>query len=278
MSAAILAERIRRALYISLGVLLLSSLLPLFLRSFARSILFPGCSVSFSEMKPLSEHLPRFETVAYQALDNHPLQGAWFFSDKNTLTVLVFHGNAESAAQNLPFAADLFHAGFNVFLAEYRGYGGLTGSPSEEGLYADGAGAVQFVREKGVHDGQMILYGRSLGTGVAAELATRRNPALVLLVSPYTSIVEMGKSIAGPLADWAVADRFDTLSKLCQISSPVVILHGTLDEVIPVEMGRRLAASRKGTDIIEIPEGTHNDIPGLLPLVLAELRKVDRKG
>ena len=152
--------------------------------------------------------------------------------------------------------------GLGVFLAEYRGYGGLAGSPSEKGLYADGEAALAELGRLGVPPARVVLVGRSLGSGVAVELATRHRVAAVVLVSAYTSIVDMGRTVAGPLAPLVVRDRFDSLSKIARVASPVVLLHGTRDDVVPVEMGRRLAAARPGARWVEVPEATHNDFPG----------------
>ena len=176
--------------------------------------------------------------------------------------VLYFHGNAEAAAQNLPFAASLRARGLGVFLAEYRGYGGLGGSPSEKGLYADGEAALAELGRLGVPTARVVLVGRSLGSGVAVELATRHTVAAVVLVSAYTSIVDMGRTVAGPLAPLVIRDRFDSLSKIARVASPVVLLHGTRDDVVPVEMGRRLAAARPGARYGRGARGDAQRLPG----------------
>ena len=116
--------------------------------------------------------------------------------------------------------------------------------------------------------------GRSLGTGVATELAVRHPSALLVLISPYTSMVDMGRRLAGPAAPFAVPDRYDNLGKLPRVQCPVVILHGTRDEVIPVTMGRTLATAAPGITFVEVPEASHNDFPGLEERVA---REVERK-
>ena len=160
------------------------------------------------------------------------------------LVVLYFHGNVEAAAHNLPLADALRAAGLGVFLAEYRGYGGLPGAPSEKGLYA-------MARRRSPSwparpPARVVLVGRSLGSGVAVELATRHRVAAIVLVSAYMSIVDVGRTVAGPLATLVIRDRFDSLSKIARVASPVALLHGTRDDVVPVTMGRRLAAARPG--------------------------------
>ncbi len=118
---------------------------------------------------------------------------------------------------------------------------------------------------------RVVLVGRSLGSGVAVELATRHRVAAVVLVSAYTSIVDMGRTVAGPLAPLFVRDRFDSLSKIGRVSSPVVLVHGTHDDVVPVSMARRLAAARPDARWVEVPEATHNDFPGLAGILAREI-------
>jgi pimeloyl-ACP methyl ester carboxylesterase len=128
------------------------------------------------------------------------------------------------------------------------------------------------VREAGVQPERLILMGRSLGSGVATELAVRHDCALLVLISPYTSMVDMGRIVAGPVARLAVPDRYDNLAKITRVQCPAVILHGTRDGVIPVRMGRALAAAA-GIALVEVPGASHNDFPGLDELVVREIGK-----
>jgi fermentation-respiration switch protein FrsA (DUF1100 family) len=213
--------------------------------------------------------------VWYETADGIRLAGAYFPPPAPERPVVLYvHGNAEAAAQNLPLAESLRARGLGVFLAEYRGYGGLGGSPSEEGLYADGEAALGELGRLGVPPSRVVLAGRSLGSGVAVELATRHPVAAVVLVSAYTSIVDMGRTVAGPLASLVIRDRFDSLSKIVRIAPPVVLLHGTRDDVVPVAMGRLLSAARPGSRWVEVPEATHNDFPGLADLLALEIESL----
>ncbi len=115
--------------------------------------------------------------------------------------------------------------------------------------------------------------GRSLGTGVAVEVASRRPPRLLILVSPYTSLVDMGRSLVGPLAPFLVPDRFDNLSKIAALTCPIVIVHGTRDEVVPFEMGRRLAAAGRNVRFIPLEGRGHNDLPELPRLIVEEIHR-----
>ncbi len=248
------------------------------LRALSRSVIYPGSNQAFPPEAELARAIPGASLIRYAAPRGPTLTGALVRARSDSgpglrRVIAFFHGNAESAAENLPLAALFAEAGVDVFLGEYRGYGGNAGRPSEEGLYADGEAGLDALSRLGYRQENVFLVGRSLGTGVAAELAVRRSAALVVLVSPFTSAVEMGRVAAGPLAPLLVADRFDTLSKIGRVRSPVAILHGTLDEVVPVAMGRRLAAASPGARYVEVPAASHSDFPGLPELILEELRR-----
>ncbi len=253
----------------AVGVLLAAALVSVMLTSLVRSMIFPASQAPFPEPGE------GWSVVRYETSDGVRLAGAFFPPPPPDASVLLyFHGNAEAAAHNLPLAAELRARDFGVFLAEYRGYGGLPGSPSEEGLYADGEAALAELGRLGVPPSRVVLVGRSLGSGVAVELATRHRVGAVVLVSAYTSIVDMGRTVAGPLARLVIRDRFDSLSKIARVASPVVLLHGTRDDVVPVAMGRRLSAARPDARWVEVPEATHNDFPGLAGLVAREVEAV----
>lgn len=252
-----------RPVLLALVVLFVLVLLTGCLRLLSRSMMYPGSPVPFPPEADLARRFPQARLVDYQAADGAQLKGALFQRPGSQAPLVIhFHGNAESAAQNLDFAEELFDHGLDVFLAEYRGFGGLPGSPTESNLYADGEGALQALQAAGIPPERIVLLGRSLGTGIATELAVRHPCRQLVLVSPCTSMVDMGKLIAGPLANFAVADRYDNLTKIRRVRCPVTILHGTRDEVIPVRMGRTLAAAA-GTELIEVPEASHNSFPGL---------------
>ena len=243
------------------------------LHRFARSMIYPGSPVPFPSAEDLARRLPTARLIDYRSADGIALRGALVRADPEAPVAVYFHGNAESAAQNLPFAADLASRGISVFLAEYRGFGGLQGEPTEDGLYADGEAAVDAVLATGTPPERLLLIGRSLGSGVATELALRKPAALLVLISPYTSMVDMGKGIAGPAASLAVPDRYDNLGKIARVRCPVVILHGDRDDVIPVTMGRKLAAAAPGITYVEVVGASHNDFPGLEELVVREVGK-----
>lgn len=237
--------------------------LPLvFLRLISRSLIYPGSPVPFPS--DLDRRNPGAVLLRYRSADGFPLAGAYLpASDPRAPVAVYFHGNAESAAQNLDLATALVRSGITVFLPEVRGYGGLGGRPTEQHLYKDGEAALEALRSMGIPPERLVLVGRSLGCGIAVELALRHPCAKLVLISPYTSMVDMGRLVVGPVAPLVVPDRYDNLAKIGRLKMPVVILHGTQDEVIPVRMGRALAAAAPGVRYIEVPEASHNDFPGL---------------
>ena len=249
------------------------------LRLFARTVIFPGCADPFPSGPELVRRIPGATIVPYAAPGGPRLAGVFVPASgepgesSGAPVVVWFHGNAESAAGNLPLAADLSGRGLGVFLPEVRGYGGFAGRPSERGLVADGEAALAALERLDVARSGIVLVGRSLGTGVAAALAVRRPPALLVLVSPFTSAVELGRGLVGALAPILVPDRFDTLSRVAAVRAPVVVFHGTADEVIPVEMGRRVAVAAPLGRFEEIAGATHNEIPDLAGRIAGEVRR-----
>lgn len=178
-------------------------------------------------------------------------------------TVVVFHGNGETIASGMGLAEDLRGRGFGVVLAEYRGYGVSrdAGAPSEQGLYRDAMAVLDALDAQGIGRERVVLMGISLGTGVAAEMARRGRAAALVLVSPYTSIAAMAQRAAPFLPSaWLCPDKFDTLSKAGGIHVPTLVVHGDADEVIPVAMGRAVAAAIVDAKLHVIAGGHHNDL------------------
>jgi fermentation-respiration switch protein FrsA (DUF1100 family) len=245
----------------------------LVLRLFARSVIYPRPRVPFPSESQLASRSENARLVAYETAGGISSKGIVVRARSGAdARVLYFHGNAESAVQNLPLAEELARHGIDTFLAEYRGYSGLPGRPTETGLYQDAEAALRAFGEGPDLPG-LVVVGRSLGSGVAVEIASRRPPRLLILISPYTSLVDMGRSLVGGLAPVLVPDRFDNLSKIAALKCPIVIIHGTRDEVVPFEMGRRLAAAGQNVRFIPLEGRTHNDLPELPRLIAEEIRR-----
>ncbi|MEZ6185425.1 MAG: alpha/beta hydrolase [Planctomycetota bacterium] len=175
--------------------------------------------------------------------------------------VLLFcHGNAGNLADRYPYLPELTRFA-DVLLFDYRGYGRNDGQPSEEGLYRDAMAAWSWLTtEAGVAPSRIVLLGRSLGGGPAAELATRVPAAGLILDSTFTSIPDMAQ-IAFPFVPrFLVRTKFDTERKLAQITCPVLVVHSRADEVVPFRMGQALfAAAREPKTWVELEGAGHNE-------------------
>ena len=130
-----------------------------------------------------------------------------------------------------------------VLLAEYRGFGGNGGTPREQGLYADARAAIGFLGRQGVGPGRMVLFGESLGSGVAVQMATEYACAALVLEAPYSSVVDVAQDRYWMFPVKAlVKDRYNSTAKIGKVRCPILIMHGTADRVIPIKFGERLFA------------------------------------
>jgi uncharacterized protein len=159
-------------------------------------------------------------------------------------TILYFHGNAGSMAWRADRFARLQSAGYGVRMVGYRGFGGSSGSPSERGLIIDALAAYDRMRAEGLAPQDIILFGESLGTGVAVQLAAARPVAGVILDSPYTSTADAGAYHYPYLpVRWLMWDQFNSLAHIAAIRAPLLVVHGARDEVVPYALGQRLFAA-----------------------------------
>ncbi len=186
-----------------------------------------------------------FAEVAFATADGLRLL-AWYAppGDGDAPVLVYFHGNGGSIAMRAAKFAPFFEAGYGALLVEYRGYGGNPGAPSEAGLYADGHGALDWLEREGIAPARRVLYGESLGTGVAVELALSRSVGALVLEAPFTALAEVGARAYPWLPVRAlVRDRYDSLAKIGRLAVPVMVIHGEADRVVPAEMGRALLAA-----------------------------------
>jgi hypothetical protein len=204
------------------------------------------------------------EPVAFNTSDGLRL-GAWFFAGSGPpprLTLLVFHGNAGNRSDRIPFAASLRKHGVQVLLTDYRGYAGNAGSPTEEGLAIDARAALSYLQSRSDVDRSRVVYfGESLGTGVATRLASEHAPAGLILRSPFTSLVDVGRHHYPLLpVRLLLRDRFPSIDHAAHIRCPLLVIAGARDSVVPIDVTRRLyAAFGSAKTLAEIPGADHND-------------------
>jgi len=174
-------------------------------------------------------------------------------------TLLYFHGNGGALEYRNVSFRHFFDQGLGVFMMSYRGYSGSTGEPSEAANVADAKLAYEALLKEGVRPQDIILYGESLGSGVAIQVAAEKPVAGIILDSPYTSVAEL----AARLYPWLpvnllLKDRYDSILHIRNVHAPLLVVHGEADDIIPVEMGRRLfAAANEPKAIVTIPGGGH---------------------
>jgi uncharacterized protein len=221
---------------------------------------------------------PQVTRVEYAASDGQPLF-AYLVSDADSgvdavstpargrRVLIVFHGNADLAGWLVPWAREVARrTGHLVVLTEYRGYAGLGGSPTYSASRLDARAAWALVVDSlGASPADVSLFGHSLGSAVATELATEHKPRRLLLMSPLTSARAMARRmIVSPvMLAWPVISRvhYDTRSRVATLDVPVWVTHGERDLIIPARMGRDVfdAAKVKG-ELLLVPNAGHNDV------------------
>jgi len=174
--------------------------------------------------------------------DNIELLG-WFYNKdlEKFKTILFFHGNAGSL-ENRTYKLNHFkNLNVNFLIIAWRGFSGNKGKPNERGLYEDARSAIEWLKKKNVNEKSIILYGESLGTGVAIEIAQQKNYAGIILESPFTSMINMGKKYYPifPIS-FLLKDKFESDKKIANISIPILIMHGKIDKIVPYYMGRKM--------------------------------------
>ena len=196
---------------------------------------------------------------------------------------IVFPGNAGSRIDRLHLGERLTGGGLRVLLVDYRGYGGNPGSPTEEGLALDARAARRFVEENALEQwGPVIYYGESLGAAVAVELTSEYPPDLLVLRSPFTSLVDVGSFHYRflPIAR-LLKDRYPSLRRASSITSPVVVIAGRLDRIVPYSQSVRLFEAFPGRKrFVTIEAADHNDAtlvdhPFLIDEIIRGLRPDD---
>ncbi len=210
---------------------------------------------------PAEAGLQDVEEVVLETGDGARVIAWWQRARPEQPTLLYFHGNAGSLALRAETFRRYQAFGRGIFMMSYRGYSGSTGSPSEAANVADAVLAYQRLVDAGVDPSDIILYGESLGSGVAVQLAAQRPVAGVILDAPYTSIVDVGaKAYPFLPVRLLMMDRYDSLSRIAKIEAPLLVLHGARDRVVPVDMGRAMHAAAPGPkELAIIPLAGHND-------------------
>ncbi len=216
---------------------------------------------------PAASGAPELSAVSTNTADGLRLVSWYHAAADGRPTLVYFHGNAGAIDDRGGKVRPYLDVGWGVLLAGYRGYGGNPGSPTEAGLYADAEAALTFLRAEGVRPGQIIVYGESLGSGVAVEAARRMSLAdrpvgAVVLEAPFTSMADAAASHY-PYAPTRllVRDKYESLSKIDAIGAPLFVFHGDRDRVVPIALGKRLfEAASSPKEAKWIAGAAHSDL------------------
>lgn len=218
------------------------------------------------DQPPAATALPGAEEVEFETEDGLRLRG-WFLAAPYAegRAVLVCNGNAGDRSFRAPLAAALAQRGYSVLLFDYRGYGGNPGTPSETGLLADARAAQAYLASRLDVDAARVAYaGESLGAAVALALAVERPPAALVLRSPFTTLGDLGRYHYPflPIFDVLLADRYSSIERIRRLRSPLLVVVGDRDRIVPFEHSRRLYEVAPGDvdkRFVVIPGADHND-------------------
>ena len=156
-------------------------------------------------------------------------------------TILFLHGNAGSLENRIHKINNFKDLNVNFLLLAWRGFSGNKGSPTEQNLYEDAWSAIKWLKSEGIKESNIIIYGESLGTGVATEIAQNKNFAGVILESPFTSMIDAGKTKYPYLpVKFLLKDKYESNKKIQNIKIPILIMHGKVDNIVPFYMGEKM--------------------------------------
>jgi hypothetical protein len=210
-----------------------------------------------------------YDDVTFHTEDGLKLNG-WFIPGKtksltadNLFTLLWFHGNAGNISHRLENIKMLYdRVPVNIFIFDYRQYGKSEGKVSEHGTYIDARAALKYLQSrKDINHERIIIFGRSVGSGVAVDLAVKGKCCALILETPFTSMKDLAKSLYPFLPiGYILQTKYDSISKIRDIKVPTLIMHGDKDELVPIEQGRKLyEAANEPKEFYTIPGATHND-------------------
>ncbi len=237
----------------------LLTLLVIFQRSF---IYFPD--TTRPDLAAYGQVAEGYQVITAQTEDGLRLEGWYYQGDADKPVILWFHGNASNYANRVYWAQHLTKAGYSVVLAGYRGYAGNPGTYTEGNLYKDAHAWVKTVQnDLHVSPGNLVLYGESLGSGIAVEIATHYDVRALILHTPYKSLRALAERTY-PIfpIKYVMYDQYDSLSRIPHIHKmPVLMFHGTQDNVIPFTHARELFdAAPKPKTFVALEGASHSDV------------------
>ena len=226
-------------LYLAISsIILMYLVIILFVYFYQRNLLYNP-----SENNYLNDEIKFSYKEIFIKTDENIKLKSWFVKKdlKKFKTILLFHGNAGNLFNRVYKLNELNKLDLNILLISWRSFSGNKGKPTEKNLYHDAEKVVKWLNTQGLNNKDIVLYGESLGTGVATELASKNNFGGIILESPFTSMVETAKIYYPYLpVNLLLKDRFNSKNKIKDIKTPILIMHGKKDNVVPQKMGLEL--------------------------------------
>jgi len=242
--------------YVCIGYLIL--IISLFI--FQRSFLYLPAKEKVDSVYFLNTGL---EEISLKTKDGLVLK-SWIKEPKSQdkYTILIFHGNGGHVGHRVNKFAPFINAGYGLFLLEYRGYADNPGKPNEKGLLYDALAAIEFLSKNKIKSEKIILYGESLGCGIAVKLSSQAEFAATVLEAPYTSIADVAQKHYWYLpAKWLIFDQYNIIDIIDTIRSPLLILHGEKDNVVDISFGKKVfSAAKEPKKSLFVPNANHNNL------------------
>lgn len=245
--------------------------LALILISFFSIVILHGCKLLVNKMtfhpdnaNVLStDQLPsNVQEIFIETEDQVKIQ-SYFIPNKSSEKILIyFHGNAGNICHRLPDLMQISNFGINVLGISYRGYGKSQGKPSEKGIYIDGEATLNYaIQRLDFSINNITLLGRSIGTTVAINTSQNLNIGGLILVTPLTSGKDHAQAAGLGFISFLAGDSFNNIDKIVHVSCPILVIHGTQDNIIPFEMGKRIYNKAKTKkQFVKIEGADHNNL------------------
>ena len=201
-----------------------------------------------------------YQDVAIETNDGVTLHG-WFIAGRSSQVLLFFHGNAGNISHRLNSIVRFQDLGFSVLIIDYRGYGKSTGRTTEKGIYRDADAAWRYlIEDRGIVASDIVIFGRSLGASVAAQLASKYQPSALIVESSFTSIPDIAQDLYPWLpARWLSRLSHATRDYVRDVRCPILVIHSRDDEIIPFHHGEAIFASANEPRTLLTIRGTHNN-------------------
>ena len=201
-----------------------------------------------------------YEDVSIESADGVTLHG-WFVDGPSSQVLLFFHGNAGNISHRLDSIRQFRNVGLSVLIIDYRGYGQSSGRTTEKGIYRDANEAWGYLTEdRGISTSDIVIFGRSLGASVAAQLATQHQPLALIVESSFTSVPDIAQELYPWLpARWMSRFSHSTRDYITDVRCPVLVVHSRDDEIIPFRHGEAIFAAANEPRTLLTLRGSHND-------------------